>query len=674
MFVRGKRLVFDIGWVGALSGKTTVTDNKWHTAVLHVDDEQTRLYVDGKKEAARDEFRRDPVAGHVLKIGATATDFGGDFDGQIAWASILKGEQSEAELLQLSQSAKSPDEPIWSWKDGDESPPAAQETEVAEAMFAMVGVAGDTTGLKWNVSLEDRFVLTIPASSETRVIQVVRSSQPLSALSDFQKTATGAQELTDPESMTRGGETRWPQILETTGNLGESDNGYALDTISVPFTNPWNAWMRTSALDFFADGRCVVTTHGGDVYIVSGIDDKLESVRWKRFCAGLFEPFGVRVVDEQIYVTCRDGIKRLHDYDGNGEADFVEAFWIDEDVSCMFHAYNFDLQTDSKGNFYFAKAGQYTHHHRPGTIMRVPPEGGRADVVAWGIRTPNGMGKLSDDRFTVSDNQGPWMPAGKISLIKPDAFLGNMPINEEQDQWLRAKHGGELPETFDEPFIWMPQEVDNSCGGQVWVDDDRWGPLADRLIHSSFGKGWLYYLSLQEVGDTMQSSIINLPHQWDAGVMRLRVNPADGQVYGVGLSGWQGPKGGKDGCLQRLRYTGEPVKMIEQVRVKEQAIELTFNFAVGKRVHLRDAWVGQMWDYLWSKKYGSDQFSVLREGQKGRDDLQISGATVSDDGKTVTLKVLDLQVCDQIRLDIDIDDENGERYLETVHMTVHKVP
>ena len=23
----------------------------------------------------------------------------------------------------------------------------------------------------------------------------------------------------------------------------------------------------------------------------------------------------------------------------------------------------------------------------------------------------------------------------------------------------------------------MPQDFDNSSGGQLWVDDDRWGPL-----------------------------------------------------------------------------------------------------------------------------------------------------------------------------------------------------
>ena len=90
----------------------------------------------------------------------------------------------------------------------------------------------------------------------------------------------------------------------------------------------------------------------------------------------------------------RDIVKIVHDKNGDGEADFIEAFWNDDDVSSVFHAYNFNLQTDENGNFYLAKAGQHTDHHRPGSIMKIPPEGGKADVVAWGVRTPNGMGRL----------------------------------------------------------------------------------------------------------------------------------------------------------------------------------------------------------------------------------------------------------------------------------------
>ncbi len=678
LFIRGKQLVFDIGWVGAITSKTAVTNNKWHTAVLTVSEDETRLYVDGQLEATREGFRRPPVAGHVLKLGATAANFGGDYGGEIAWAAVYDKIMTGDQIKSLGQTDRAPEtDALWNWKPGDESVAAAATVEETAALtFTAAGVVGDVKGLTWEINDEQRLILTIPASREARVFQLLRSSVNDDQLAAFRQSVAdrASDQIRDPETMTHGGPTRWPERLTLSGSLGESINGYALDTIAIPFQNPWNAWVRTSALDFFPDGRCVVTTHGGDVYIVSGIDDSLQNVTWKRYAAGLFEPFGVRVVDEQIYVTCRDGIKRLHDYDGNDEADFVEAFWIDDDVSCMFHAYNFDLQTDSKGNFYFAKAGQYTQHHRPGTIMRVPPEGGRADVVAWGIRTPNGMGKLDDDRFTVSDNQGPWMPAGKISLVKSDGFFGNMPINKEQDAWLRAKHGGELPDTFDEPFIWMPQELDNSCGGQVWAADQRWGPLAGRLIHSSFGKGWLYYLSLQEIDGQMQSSIVPLPHQWQAGVMRLRTNPQDGQMYGTGLSGWQGPGGGADGCLQRLRYTGEPVRMIDQVRVVPDGIELTFNFPVGSSAAKPDAWKAQMWNYLWSKKYGSEQYSLLKPGQTGRDELQIAKVQLSDDKRTVTLLTPDLQVCDQVFIKMDFDDARGEPFEEQVYLTVHAVP
>ncbi|MEM0926472.1 MAG: hypothetical protein AAGJ83_10580, partial [Planctomycetota bacterium] len=526
---------------------------------------------------------------------------------------------------------------------------------------------------------DERLVLSIAPSKEARVLRVSRS---VSVGADFQVAKAALEgsssEIIDPLSYTKGGSVRWPEALVVEGKLGEPVNGYALDTIPVPFENPWNAWVRTSAVDFLEDGRAVVSTHGGDIYLVSGLDESLSTVTWKRYASGLFEPFGVRVVDGDIYVTCRDGLKRLHDFNGDDEADYVEAFWNDEDVSCMFHAYNFDLQTDDEGNFYFAKAGQYTQHHRPGSIMKIPPEGGSAEVVAWGIRTPNGMGRLGDGRFTVSDNQGPWMPAGKISIAEPGNFLGNMPINSEQTEWLKSRHGGELPETFDEPMIWMPQELDNSCGGQVWADDPKLGRLADRLIHSSFGKGWLYYLSMQEIDGKTQAAMVALPHQWDAGVMRLRVHPLDGQIYGVGLSGWQGPSGGRDGCLQRLRNTGDPSLLIDEFRVVDDGVELHFSFDLDPATATDPAaWRIQMWDYLWSKVYGSKQYSILQPGRIGRDNLKVEEVLLIAPN-AVRLKLPELAVCDQLMIEMNFetaDDPGGvSTFIETLYATIHTMP
>ncbi len=384
--------------------------------------------------------------------------------------------------------------------------------------------------------------------------------------------------------MTTGGPLLWPEVLETVGYLGLEQDGYALDTLTLPDQNPWNSWFRTSALDFFSDGRMALATYGGDIWIVSGIDAELNKLRWKRFAAGLYEPFGVKVVDDQIYVTCKDRLTRLHDLNQDGEADFYESFSADTDVSVNFHAFNFDLQTDNEGNFYYAKSGHGSDSDIPGAVIKISKDGKHREVYCTGFRTPNGMGMLPDGRPIASDNQGQWMPASKINLLRPDGFYGWVQTYSIPGMW--APGGGSIdldkvvpPGSFDQPLVWMPQDFDNSSGGQLWVDDPRFGPLAGHLLHTSFGKGWMSYLMMQEIDGVAQAAIIRLPFDFRTGIMRASVNPADGQVYATGLQGWNG--GGRIGLLdsgvQRLRFTGKPGFMVVDCQVEHDGLRIGFN-------------------------------------------------------------------------------------------------
>ena len=83
----------------------------------------------------------------------------------------------------------------------------------------------------------------------------------------------------------------------------------------------------------------------------------------------LYEPFGAQVIDGLIYVTCRNGIVRLHDLNNDGEADFYETWYADTDVSTFFHSFNFDLQVDHRGHLYYVKAGEYTDYKLPGAVI-----------------------------------------------------------------------------------------------------------------------------------------------------------------------------------------------------------------------------------------------------------------------------------------------------------------
>jgi len=110
---------------------------------------------------------------------------------------------------------------------------------------------------------------------------------------------------------------------------------------------------------------------------------------------------------------------------GDGETDFYESFFADTDVSDQpIQAFNYGLQTDRKGNFIYAKGGQYTTDDEPGHIIRVTPDGKKKESLAIGFRAPNGVTVGPKDDIYSSDNQGNWMPANKISLIQQGKFYG----------------------------------------------------------------------------------------------------------------------------------------------------------------------------------------------------------------------------------------------------------
>ncbi len=79
LFIRDGRLVYDIGWLGAMTGGEKVNDGEVHTAVINVRDRTARLWLDGQVVAEKADFTKADVAGHVFKVGRAAPDFAGDF-------------------------------------------------------------------------------------------------------------------------------------------------------------------------------------------------------------------------------------------------------------------------------------------------------------------------------------------------------------------------------------------------------------------------------------------------------------------------------------------------------------------------------------------------------------------------------------------------------------------
>ena len=68
---------------------------------------------------------------------------------------------------------------------------------------------------------------------------------------------------------------QWPQWIESKGELG-TQTPFATDRLTIPFENPYGTLFFITAHDFFSDGTAAIATMTGEVWLVKGIDEKLE--------------------------------------------------------------------------------------------------------------------------------------------------------------------------------------------------------------------------------------------------------------------------------------------------------------------------------------------------------------------------------------------------------------
>jgi type 1 glutamine amidotransferase len=465
----------------------------------------------------------------------------------------------------------------------------------------------------------------------------------------------------DLHALIRPGPARWTAPIVTHGVVGKDDAPYVIDTLTVPYDNPHRALMFCGGLDFLPNGDVAVCTAHGDVWLVKGVNDKLEKLTWKRFATGLYQPLGLKVVDGKIHVLERGQLTRLHDLDGDGEADFYECVNNDWYVGGGEHSFDCCLETDPAGNFYFFKTGD-AHTPTGGCLLRIAPDGSKTDIFATGFRQPICLAVSPAGTLTGSDQEGNWMPATRIDVYKQGGFYGD----------LRTHHRRIPPRTYDEPLCWLPRQADNSSGGEVWVPPGKLGPLSGRLFHLSYGRCSILLVMKQKVGDVLQGGAVDLGLHFLSGIMRGRVRPQDGYLYVCGLRGWQ-TAAVRDGCLQRVRYTGKPVKLPTSLQVFADGIRIGFTCPLDRR---SAADVGnyhvQEWNYHWGPEYGSKRWSVAHPEKKGQDTVPVQSATLLPDGRSVFLRMAGLRPVMQMEIDYRLSTPSREPVAGVIYNTIHR--
>ena len=456
-----------------------------------------------------------------------------------------------------------------------------------------------------------------------------------------------------------GGARQWPETIETAVRLGDQ-HPYATDTIELPTDNPWKALIYSGDHDFKRDGSVLLCSMQGDVWHGTGIAYQSEQdkprARWTRFAAGLHQALGMSIGDDGIFVLGRDQITRLHDLNDDGEADFYECFSNAYVTSTAGHDFICGLQRDGQGNFYLASGNE--------GIVRVSADGKKAQVIATGFRNPDGIGIYPDGTITVPCSEGEWTPTSEICAM-PTRWQPT--FDSEQSPPFFGYKGPRDGQHVELPMVYLPRGLDNSSGGQAYVNSDRFGPLQGQMIHSSFGAAATYVLLRDEVAGQIQGAFYPIAGEFLSGVHRGKFNAADGQLYLSGMAGW-GTYSTERGCFQRVRYTGGELPMPVGFHVHENGVTIKFSQPLDSNVSANPkAHFAQAWNYRYGSAYGSSEYSTRHYGVRGHDRLDIKSSHVLDDGRTLFVEIPDMQPVNTLHLQLSIAADKTVDLYATCH-------
>ncbi|MEI6538419.1 MAG: DUF6797 domain-containing protein, partial [Planctomycetota bacterium] len=681
LFVRDGQLTFDIGWVGAVTSKKKIDDGRWHNvaATWTKSSQQLQLFIDGKPDGTGTLAAGQALTGAVARIGFTAPDFPGPepyFEGELAEVRFYQRRLTD-ELKTPETLAAATEGLIARWDltgaVGASNPEAGGQTHEAVVRRGdspgpansslLAGFSPATVPLRWSAQ-DGRLTLTIPAGAEPLRFTTWLSAESSNENPEASRKPVITNADQDLKPFTLGGPPGWSQKMTTAMMAGADSAAFSTDILTAPESNPWLAQTRLTGLDFFADGRMAVCSWDGDVWIVDGFLNGAQ-LTWQRIASGMFQPLGLKIVDDQIHVTCRDQLTVLHDLNGDGEIDYYQCLNNDHQVTEHFHEFAMGLQTDEEGNFYYAKSGRHAleavvPHH--GTLLKVSKDGSRTEILATGFRAANGVCLNPDGSFVVTDQEGFWNPKNRINWVTLDPggkpkFYGNMfgyhDVTDTSDA------------AMEPPLCWITNTFDRSPGELLWVNSDRGGPLNGSLLNLSYGYGKVFLVPHENVDGQMQGGMIELPiPSFPTGVMRGRFHPTDGQLYLCGMFAWAG-SATQPGGLYRLRATGQPMHLPLQLHATRSGLKLVFTEPLDAKsidpanIHVKT------WSLKRTKNYGSEHYDEKP--------LTIRSASLSDDGRTLTIDADDLRPtwCMEIRYSLKSAD--GNSIDGTIHNTIHRL-
>ncbi len=426
--------------------------------------------------------------------------------------------------------------------------------------------------------------------------------------------------------------------------------------------------LRISGMARRGATELLMTTWDGDLFSLD-LDAMPEDgpPPFRRLARGLSEPMGLAVHRGRIFVTEKNEATELIDADGDGRFETYRCLSHDWPCTMDYHEYLFGAVVKDGHLYFSASVGMAArgrdNYQAPlrGSVFRVDLDTGATELVAGGLRTPDGMGLGPGGAILVTDNQGEWLPANKLVHVTEGAFFNFRSI----PPW----HPHDRPKATP-PAVWLPQGEIAASPTEPILVPEGWGPYAGQILFGDATFGGLQRVFLEEVAGRMQGAVFPFSQGFQHLFHRFLFTE-EGDLYAGGIARGQDREFiHRVSGLTRIRYTGVPVFEPLAARLFTNGLEIEFTGPLAKgQGGDPAAYHVTQWGYQPTQTYG---------GQKVRHRVaEVRSATVSQDRRRVFLELPGLVAGEvvHVRLSEALRGKTGERaWTGEFWYTVNRLP
>ncbi len=355
--------------------------------------------------------------------------------------------------------------------------------------------------------------------------------------------------------------------------------------------------IEAGAFVVMPDGNVAVGTRHGEIYIISGVDQKKPSPTYHLFATGMDEIFGLDYRDNAFYVTQSCEVTRVSDTRHTGKADRFETI-SDAWGYANYHEYAFGSKLDPQGNMYVTLGLSFSYESHAlfrGWAMQITPDG-KTVPLASGLRSPAGIGPNEHGALMYMESQGPWNCACSLKSVTPGSFHGH-PASFNWYKYVpnmgpvptMPKSGSSIivekervkqltPYAVIFPYIRMGRSL---TGFTVNRTQGKFGPFDDQLFLGDFTLSIIVRATTEQINGVWQGACYPFREGLSTGILNVTFTPEGNLLTGGTNRGWP-VRGIKPFALERLQWSGKMPFEIQKVTIEPDGFKVAFTKPVDR--------------------------------------------------------------------------------------------